>query len=217
MDVTWLGHGCFRLRGRGAAVVTDPYPPAVGLKLSRMDAEVVTVSHDHDNHSYTQVVREGAYEIRGPGEYEVAGVSVIGIPTYHDADRGAKHGRNTVYLIEIDDVRVCHLGDLGHKLEDTEAEAVTAPDVLLVPVGGESAMNGALAAEVVRQLEPRYVVPMHSAIPGLKLKLDPIDRFLKEMGVTASEPQPKLAVQKSSVTEFETKVVVLEPKAEVRV
>jgi len=217
LDVTWLGHGCFRLRGRAAAVVTDPYPPAVGLKLARMDAEVVTVSHEHDNHSFTQVVRDGAYEIRGPGEYEVAGVSVIGIPTYHDDEKGARHGRNTVYLIEIDDVRVCHLGDLGHKLEDAEAEAVTTPDVLLVPVGGASAMNGAQAAEVVRQLEPRYVVPMHYAIPGLKLKLDPIDRFLKEMGVTVSEAQPKLAVQKSSVTEYETKVVVLEPKAEVRV
>lgn len=217
MDVTWLGHGCFRLRGRAAAVVTDPYPPAVGLKLARMDAEVVTVSHEHDNHSFTQVVRDGAYEIRGPGEYEVAGVSVIGIPTYHDAEKGATHGRNTVYLIEIDDVRVCHLGDLGHKLEDTEAEAVTTPDVLLVPVGGASALNGAQAAEVVRQLEPRYVIPMHYAIPGLKLKLDPIDRFLKEMGVTVSEAQPKLSVQKSSVTEYETKVVVLEPKAEVRV
>src|SRR5438094_663223 len=96
-----------------SAVVTDPYPPAIGLKLSRMDAEVVTVSHDHENHSYTQVVRDGAYEIRGPGEYEVAGVSVIGVPTYHDEQRGARHGRNTVYLIEIDDVRVCPLGHLG--------------------------------------------------------------------------------------------------------
>ena len=217
MDVTWLGHGCFRLRGRSAAVVTDPYPPTVGLKLSRMDAEVVTVSHDHDNHSFTQVVRDGAYEIRGPGEYEIAGVSVVGIPTYHDPEKGAKHGRNTVYVIEIDDVRVCHLGDLGHKLDDTAAEAAGSPDVLLVPVGGHSAINGAQAAEVVRQLEPRYVVPMHYAIPGLKLELDPLDRFLKEMGVTASEAQPKLAVQKSSVTEYETKVVVLEPKAEVKV
>jgi len=217
LDVTWLGHGCFRLRGRSAAVVTDPYPPAIGLKLARMDAEVVTISHEHDNHNYTQVVRDGAYEIRGPGEYEVAGVSVIGVPTYHDSDKGAKHGRNTVYLIEIDEVTVCHLGDLGHKLEDVEAEAVASPDVLLVPVGGQSVINAAQAAEVVRQLEPRYVVPMHYAIPGLKLQLDPIDRFLKEMGVTASEPQPKLAVQKSSVTEYETKVVVLEPKAEPKV
>ena len=212
MDVTWLGHGCFRLRGRGAAVVTDPYPPAIGLKLSRLDADLVTVSHEHDNHNYTQVVRE-AYEIRGPGEYEVAGVSVIGVATYHDAERGAKHGRNTVYLIDIDDVRVVHLGDLGHKLDDAEAEAVSSTDVLLVPVGGRSALNAAQAAEVVRQLEPRYVVPMHYAIPGLKLELDTIDRFLKEMAVTAAEPQPKLTVQKSS-GEYETRVVVLEPKVE---
>jgi L-ascorbate metabolism protein UlaG (beta-lactamase superfamily) len=212
LDVTWLGHGCFRLRGRGAAVVTDPYPPAIGLKLARLDADLVTVSHEHENHNYTQVVRD-AYEIRGPGEYEVAGVSVIGVPTYHDAEKGAKHGRNTVYLIEIDDVRVCHLGDLGHKLDDAEAEAISSPDVLLVPVGGHTAINAAQAAEVVRQLEPRFVVPMHYAIPGLKLELDSLDRFLKEMAVTSPEPQPKLSVQKSS-GDYDTKVVVLEPKIE---
>ena len=193
-------------------MVTDPYPPAIGLKLSRLDADLVTVSHEHDNHNYTQVVRD-AYEIRGPGEYEVAGVSVIGVPTYHDADKGAKRGRNTVYLIEIDGVRVVHLGDLGHRLDDAEAEAISSPDVLLVPVGGRTAINAAQAAEVVRQLEPRYVVPMHYAIPGLKLELDPVDRFLKEMGVAVSEPQPKLSVQ-ASAGEYETKVVVLEPKVE---
>ena len=215
MDVTWLGHGCFRLRGRGAAAVTDPFPPAIGLKLSRLEADLVTVSHAHDNHSYTQAVRD-AYEIRGPGEYEVAGISVIGIPTVHDAEKGAKRGRNTVYLIEIDDVSVCHLGDLGHALEDSEAEAISSPDVLLVPVGGRNAINAAQAAQVVRQLEPRYVVPMHYAIPGIKLELDPLDRFLKEMGVTAPEPQAKLSVQASS-GEYETKVVVLEPKVEPKV
>jgi L-ascorbate metabolism protein UlaG (beta-lactamase superfamily) len=214
LDVTWLGHGCFRLRGRSAAVVTDPYPPAIGLKLQRLDADLVTVSHEHENHSYTQAVRE-AYEIRGPGEYEVAGVSVIGLPSFHDSEKGARHGRNTVYLIEIDDLRVCHLGDLGHKLEDVEAEALTSADVLLVPVGGNTAMNASQAAEVVRQLEPRFVVPMHYAIPGLKITLDPIDRFLKEMGITAVEPQAKLSVQKAS-GEFDTKVVVLEPKVEPR-
>jgi L-ascorbate metabolism protein UlaG (beta-lactamase superfamily) len=193
-------------------VVTDPFPPAIGLKLPKLEADLVTISHEHENHNYTQVMRD-AYEIRGPGEYEVAGVSVIGVPTYHDAEKGAKHGRNTVYLIEIDDVRVCHLGDLGHALDDAEAEAIASPDVLLVPVGGHTAINAAQAAEIVRQLEPRYVVPMHYAIPGLKLELDPLDRFLKEMAVTASEPQPKLSVQASS-GEYETKVVVLEPKVE---
>jgi len=215
LDVTWLGHGCFRLRGRGAAVVTDPYPPSIGLKLQRLDGDLVTVSHEHENHNYTQVMRD-AYEIRGPGEYEVAGVSVIGVPTFHDAEKGAKHGRNTVYLIEIDDVRVCHLGDLGHRLDDAEAEAIASPDVLLVPVGGNTAINAVQAAEVVRQLEPRFVVPMHYAIPGLKLQLDTLDRFLKEMAVTSAEPQPKLSVQASS-GEYDTKVVVLEPKIEPKV
>ncbi len=215
MDVTWLGHGCFRLRGRGAAAVTDPYPPSIGLKLQRLDGNLVTVSHEHENHNYTQVMRD-AYEIRGPGEYEVAGVSVIGVPSYHDSEKGAKHGRNTIYLIEIDDVRVCHLGDLGHSLDDSEAEAISAPDVLLVPVGGHTTINATQAAGLVRQLEPRYVVPMHYAIPGLKLDLDPLDRFLKEMAVAASEPLPKLSVQASS-GEYETKVVVLEPKVEPKV
>jgi L-ascorbate metabolism protein UlaG (beta-lactamase superfamily) len=215
LDVTWLGHGCFRLRGRGAAVVTDPFPPAIGLKLSRLDADLVTVSHEHENHNYTQVVRD-AYEIRGPGEYEVAGVSVIGVPSYHDSEKGAQHGRNTIYLIEIDDVRICHLGDLGTALDDAEAEAISAPDVLLVPVGGRTVINAAQAAQVVRQLEPRFVVPMHYAIPGLKLELDTLDRFLKEMAVTAAEAQPKLSVQASS-GEYETKVIVLEPKVEPKV
>ena len=212
MDVTWLGHGCFRLRGRGAAVVTDPYPPSIGLKLSKLDADLVTVSHDHENHSYTQVMRD-AYEVRGPGEYEIAGVSVIGVPSFHDAEKGKKLGRNTIYLIDIDDVSICHLGDLGHALDDGEAEAISSPDVLLVPVGGRTSINAAQAAQLVRQLEPRYVVPMHYAIPGLKVELEPLDRFLKEMGVASSEPQPKLSVTASS-GEYETKVVVLEPKIE---
>jgi len=198
------------LRGRNAAVVTDPFPPTIGLKLQKLDADLVTVSHEHGNHNYTQAVRDG-YEIRGPGEYEVAGVSVIGFPTYHDSEKGATRGRNTVYLIEIDDVRVCHLGDLGHRLDDTDAETVSSVDVLLVPVGGRTAINAAQAAEVVRQLEPRFVVPMHYAIPGLNLELDSVDRFLKEMAVVAGEPLPKLSVQASS-GEYETKVVVLEPR-----
>src|SRR2546426_12255510 len=142
MEVPGLAHGCFRLRGKNAAAVTDPSPPAIGLRLPRQEADLLTISHDHENHAYAQAVREGAYEIRGPGEYEVAGVSVIGFPTYHDADKGAKHGRNTVFLIEIDDVRICHLGDLGHRLDDTDAETVSSVDVLLRPVGGRRGING---------------------------------------------------------------------------
>jgi L-ascorbate metabolism protein UlaG (beta-lactamase superfamily) len=211
LDVTWLGHSCFRLRGKSAAVVTDPYPPSLGAKLSRLDAEVVTMSHGDPNHSYEQAVIRDAYRIHEPGEYEIAGVEVQGVPTFHDATQGSERGRNTVYVIGLDDVRVCHLGDLGHRLGDAEVETIGTIDVLLVPVSGAATLSAAQAAEVVRQLEPRYVVPMHFAIPQIKLPLEPVDRFLKEMGVAAAEPQPKLTVQASS-GEADTKVVLLEPK-----
>ncbi|HEV2952781.1 MAG TPA: MBL fold metallo-hydrolase [Candidatus Dormibacteraeota bacterium] len=212
MDVTWLGHGCFRLRGKNAAVVTDPYPAAVGLKLTKVEADLITISHDHPNHSSVSAVSGDPYVITAPGEYEVAGVTVTGVPTYHDNQHGAERGRNTTYLIEIDEVRVCHLGDLGHKLDDQQLEAIGSVDVLLVPVGGGASLAAERAAEVVRQLEPRVVVPMHYSIPGLKLELDGADRFLKEMGVTENTPQAKLSIASSAGTEAETKVVVLEPR-----
>jgi L-ascorbate metabolism protein UlaG (beta-lactamase superfamily) len=116
-----------------------------------------------------------------------------------------------VYLIELDDVRVCHLGDLGHALDADMLETIGKVDVLLVPVGGGKTLEAAGAAEVVRQVEPRIVIPMHFALSAVKTELAPVERFLKEMGVTEAEPQPKLTVQASS-GEAETRVVVLEPK-----
>jgi L-ascorbate metabolism protein UlaG (beta-lactamase superfamily) len=149
--------------------------------------------------------------VEGPGEYEVAGVTVLGLPTFHDSRQGELHGRNTVYVIELDDVRVCHLGDLGHALEADMLEALGKVDVLLVPVGGGNTLEAVGAAEVARQVEPRVVVPMHYALPAVKTELAPVERFLKEMGVTEPDPQPKLTVQASS-GEGETRVVVLEPR-----
>ena len=208
--MTWLGQSCFRLRGKSAAVVTDPFPPALGPKL-RLEGNLVTVSHPHENHSHVQSVKD-AYVIEGPGEYEVAGVTVRGLPTYHDGQQGADHGRNTVYVIELDEVRVCHLGDLGHALDDRALETIGNVDVLLVPVGGGTTLDGAKAAEVCRQVDPRYVVPMHFGHPALRTELAPVERFLKEMGVPESEAQTRLTVQASSA-EAETKVVVLEPRS----
>jgi L-ascorbate metabolism protein UlaG (beta-lactamase superfamily) len=211
VDLTWLGHGCFRLRGRSAAVVTDPYPPSLGPKLPKLEADLITISHQHDNHSYTQAVVKEPYVVDGPGEYEVAGVTVTGLPTFHDARHGELHGRNTVCVIELDDVRVCHLGDLGHPLAADMLETLGNIDVLLVPVGGGNTLDAAGASEVVRQVEPRVVIPMHYALPALKTELEPVERFLKEMGVTEAEPQPRLSIQPSSA-EAETRVVVLEAR-----
>lgn len=212
MDITWLGHGCFRLRGRTAAVVTDPYPPALGPKLAKLEADLVTISHEHENHSYRAAVARDPYVVTTPGEYEVAGVVVAGVPTFHDAQQGATHGRNTVFVIEVDDVRVCHLGDLGHRLGDETIEQLGSIDVLLVPVGGGASLDGNLAAEVARQVDARYVVPMHFGVAGIRKELEPVERFLREMGVVQPEPVAKLAVQASTAGEADTRVVVLEPR-----
>lgn len=211
MDVTWLGHGCFRLRGRGAVAVTDPYPPSLGLKLPKLEGDLVTVSHAHENHSYTQAVKD-ARLVDTPGEYEVAGITVTGFPTFHDGVRGEERGRNTVFVIEVDDVRVCHLGDLGHRLDDDILDALGTIDVLLAPVGGGASLDASRAAEVVRQVEPRTVVPMHYALPNIRPQLDPVDRFLREMGITDADPQGRLSVQATTGETETTRVVVLDAK-----
>jgi L-ascorbate metabolism protein UlaG (beta-lactamase superfamily) len=210
VDVSWLGHSCFRLKGRAVTVVTDPYPPSVGPRL-RLEADVVTVSHGHECHSWTEAAKD-AFVIDTPGEYEVSGCVVRGLPSFHDDQRGALRGRNTVFVIELDEVRVCHLGDLGHRLDDDVVDRLGKVDVLLVPAGGTSALDGAGAAEVARAIEPRFVVPMHYATPSIRKALAPVERFLKEMSVTEVASQPRLSVQ-ASAGEVEPKVVLLEPRA----
>lgn len=212
MDLTWLGHACFRLRGKNAVAVTDPYPNSIGMKLPKLEADVVTVSHAHDNHRNLAALRDGYRLLEGPGEYEVAGVTVIGVNSFHDAVRGQEHGRNTIFMIEVDDVRVCHLGDLGHKLGDAELEALGTIDVLLAPVGGGAALEAVGAAEVVRQIEPRVVVPMHYAVAGLNKQMEGPERFLKEMGVTEMTTQAKLSIGAVAGDVEMTRVVVLEPR-----
>lgn len=215
MDVTWHGHGCFRLRGRNATVVTDPFPPALGTRLPKLEADLVTISHAHPNHSHREaVVNKDAFLVDGPGEYEVKGIAVFGIRSFHDNQQGAEHGLNTIYVIEVDEIRICHLGDLGHALDDSIIESIGTPiDVLLVPVGGGTSLGAEKAAEVVRAIEPRWVVPMHYRVPGLKTELDGVETFLKEMGAHDAVAQGKLVVQYSgSGGEGETKVFLLEPR-----
>ena len=199
MDITWLGHSCFRIKGSHATVITDPYPPDLGYSLGKPTAHIVTVSHQHPGHSYVQGVSGEPKLITGPGEYEIRGVLVIGVATFHDADRGRKRGRNTVYIMEVDEVSVCHLGDLGHVLTIEQVEEINNVDVLLLPVGGMSTINAPMAAEVVRRLEPKVVVPMHYKTQAVSRQLESVERFLREIGVKQLNPQPKLSLTKSSL------------------
>jgi len=199
MDISWLGHSCFRIKGKHATVITDPYSPELGYSLGKPAARIVTVSHQHPGHSYTQGIGGRPRVLAGPGEYEIGGVLIIGLATFHDAERGKNRGKNTVYLMEVDDISVCHLGDLGHVLTSEQVEEMGGVDVLLLPVGGVSTIDASMAAEVVRQLEPKVIVPMHYKTPALSWALDPVDKFLKEMGVKQVDSQVKLSLSRSSL------------------
>lgn len=209
MEIVWLGHACFRIRGREVAIVTDPCPPSTGYNIGKPSAAIITVSHAHPDHCYLKGVAGSPQVIDGPGEYEIEGVFITGIPTYHDARKGSARGKNVAFVLELEDVRVCHLGDLGHAPTAEQVEALSGVDILLVPVGGRTTIDGATAAEVVSLLEPRLVIPMHYRTATSTLQLDPLDRFLREMGIKDYQPQAKLSVSRSSLP-HETQVVVLD-------
>lgn len=202
MEITWLGHACFRLRGKEVTVITDPFGPQLGYTLGRVSAHIVTISHDHPGHNNAAAVGGDPHVLRGPGEYEVQDVLVTAVASYHDAERGKRLGRNTIYLLHIDDLTVCHLGDLGHLLTDQQREEMSDVDILLVPVGGKNTINAAQATEVISQVDARIVIPMHYATAATEGKvegLDPLEKFCREMGVEVVEPQPKLAVTRGNL------------------
>lgn len=219
MDIFYVGHSCFQLKGKKGTVVTDPYQTSVGFSLPTLSADIVTVSHQHHDHNATDKVggtarRERPFLITQPGEYEVGGISVFGVSTFHDANQGVERGANTVFTILLDDLRVCHLGDLGHELTNEQLEAIGAVDIVLCPVGGTFTIDPAQAVSVIHALEPSYVIPMHYQTPEHDPKLfgdlKTLENFLQEYGMDAPA-QPKLHVEKTSLPE-ETELVVLSSK-----
>ncbi len=209
MDISWLGHSCFRIRGGHATIITDPYSPDLGYTLGKPTARIVTVSHQHPGHSYVQGIDGEPKMVPGPGEYEIGDVLIIGLATFHDGDKGGKRGKNTIYIMEVDEVTVCHLGDLGHVLTTEQVEEIEKVDVLLLPVGGVSTIDAPMAAEVVRQLEPKLVVPMHYKTEALNRELEPVDRFLQEMGAKEVTSKPKLSFTKANLP-LSTQVFLLD-------
>ncbi len=212
VEIFWYGHSCFRLRGREAAVVTDPYDESIGCQLPQsLRADILTISHEHPDHCNSRAVKGKPKVISGPGEYEINGVFITGISTYHDKKRGQLRGKNTIYLIEFEDLRACHLGDLGHIPSQAQVEALSDVELLFIPVGGGPTINAAEATEVVSLLEPKIVIPMHYGTRAIKLGLDPVTKFLKAMGSDKIERLESLKASRSSLPE-ETQVVLLEQK-----
>ena len=211
MEITWYGHSCYRLTERSmATVVTDPFDNAsIGYDPLKLKADIVTVSHDATGHNHSKAIKGTSHVITGPGEFEIGGVFVTGIHTNGVSKKESEELRNTLYVFDYDGITVAHLGDLKRVLTQTEVEALGAVNVALVPVGGGDGLNAAKAAEVISLLEPNIVIPMNYATNDEKLKLDSLDKFLKEMGLSASQPEASLKVTRTGLPE-ETHVVVLD-------
>ena len=212
MEITWYGHSCFRISERGMAnVVTDPYDhTAIGYTELSLRADIVTVSHNAPGHNHFKVVKGAKWQIDGPGEYEIGGVFLTGVPI--GKNNGEGNGRNMVFVFDYDGVNVGHLGDLKSVPSRKEVDAFGSVDVLLVPVGGGNALNAAKAAEVVNLIEPGIVIPMHYKTPDTKLELNPLNAFLKQMGLSEDmEPEESIKLNKRDIPE-ETRVVVLSHK-----
>ena len=216
MEISWLGHSCFLLRGKNVMLVTDPFTPQQGSsqgepsRLSKINASIVTISHNHPGHNYVAGVGGTPYVVRGPGEYEISDVLITGVASYHDDKRGQEHGRNTIYIIHMDDLAICHLGDLGHTLQEEQLEEVADADVLLIPIGGQNTIHATQAAEIISQVEPRIVIPMHYP-PTTGETPDPLDKFCREMGVETVNTQPRCVITKNNLP-AEMQVVLLTPR-----
>ena len=207
MEISWLGHSCFQLRGKNVTLITDPFSPQLGHSLGKISAPIVTISHNHPGHNYALGVGGNPRVVRGPGEYEISDVLITGVASYHDDKHGQNLGRNTIYIIHMDELVICHLGDLGHILQEEQLEEVADADLLLVPIGGQHTINATQAAEVISQVEPHIVIPMHYS-PTIGDAANPLDKFCREMGIEAINPQPKLSITRSALP-AETQVVIL--------
>lgn len=178
VKITWKGHACFEIKGETVTIVTDPFK-GIGLPEPTGPAEVVLSSHGHSDHAATELI-EGAQALKEfVGETTVAGVPIKGVATFHDTEHGRKRGKNSVYVMEVDGIRICHLGDLGHPLTAEQVNDIGKVDVLLIPVGGNYTIDAHVATQEVEKLAPKVAIPMHVKLPGLRVDVGPVDNFLK--------------------------------------
>lgn len=214
MEIVYLGHSSFRLKGKQASVVTDPYGASFGKFPREIEADIVTISHGHPDHNEVKNVKGTPFVIDGPGEYEVKDVSVVGVHTFHDSNEGADRGVNTVYVIEMDGLRIAHLGDLGHKLSESQLSEIGPIDIVMVPTGGQFTIDAKTATEVVRQVDPWIVIPMHYQQEGITLpsEVSGVEVFMKESGKEAPQPLPKLVISADKLP-TELQIVLLDRKS----
>ncbi len=213
MEIIYLGHSSFCIKTKTSSIVTDPFDPQmVGFRFPKTEAQIVTISHPHDDHNKSGLVEGNPKVITGPGEYEINGISMIGIPSFHDKKNGAERGKNTIFVFEIEGIRIAHLGDLGHELTEATVEDMGEIDVLMIPVGGVYTLDNKEAVEEVRSIEPKIIIPMHYKVPGINPEafgeLQTEEGFVSELGLTVNH-EKKLSVKADTLPTDAQVVTVL--------
>lgn len=212
-----MGHSCFRLKGKKAILVVDPYHDEVGFSMPEVSADIVVVSRDHPDHNnigqIKKTTRREPFVISAPGEYEVEGIFIFGLAGSHGGKKGEEREKNIIFSISFDNLRLVHLGDLGEALTDAQIDELGKVDILFMPVGGAYTLDAKAAAELVGRIEPRIVIPMRYLVPGVNERLgleNTVEDFLKELGVE-TEPVETLNVLREKLPD-EREVVVLKRK-----
>lgn len=216
MTITWYGHSCFRIQtrdsGEEVVIYIDPFDKSIGLRPPFGQGDIVLVTHNHYDHNNVKTIKGEPFIIEGPGEYEIKGINIRGILAFHDPKEGKERGTTTIYVIESEGIRVCHFGDFGQReLTEEQLDVLDGVDILMIPVGGAFTISGEQASKIINRVDPRIAIPMHYKIPGLAVKLEGVDNFLKVMGEEKLLPQEKLVLKKKELSQEETKVVVMKP------
>lgn len=183
MKIKWMGHSCFLLTAdQGVRILTDPFDSSVGYKVPETAADIVSTSHDHFDHNYTQAVQGNFFHVHKAGHFSHKGIEITGVATFHDDENGTKRGKNVIYKFVIDGIHVCHCGDLGHVLMPEQVKEIGRVDILLIPVGGFYTIGPAQAAEVAAMLHPSVIIPMHFKTDAIQFPIEGVEGFLQKMG-----------------------------------
>ena len=213
MNITWYGHSCFKLQSKDIVLITDPFDKKIGLRPPYGAANIVTVSHDHYDHNNFKIIKGDPFIVDSTGEYEIKKITIRGIDSYHDNKEGKERGFNVIYVIETEDIKICHLGDFGQEgFLNSQLEKIGQIDILFIPIGGVFTIDWKLASTIISQIEPRIVIPMHYKVSGVRgelLKLDSADNFCKEHGVSAKDAVEKFSIKKKDLPQDEAKFVLM--------
>jgi len=211
MLITYLGHSCFKIKTKEVTLVTDPFDKSVGINPKKTRADIVTISHQHHDHNNLGMIEDNPLVFDSPGEYESRGIFIYGFASFHDKHEGQERGPNTIFLIESEGLRICHLGDLGHLLSGKLIDELNGVDVLMVPVGGVYTINAKEAEEIVSKIEPSIVIPMHYWTPKCSFKLAKVDEFIRNMGVEDKIPASSINVNSKTLDRTKTRTIIMKP------